>query len=128
VIAVYGKRGVGKSSLLRQIQAMALGDFSLPQKAGLFGIVPEKPRRYYSLLYYTVYYQCDALIANAQELILRLCNDTDPEDGLLRLVPDKGKELIEFSRSDERSRVRPETTEMGCQGHRSREVRFPRRR
>jgi hypothetical protein len=80
VIAVYGKRGVGKSSLLRQIQAMALGDFSLPQKAGLFSIVPEKPRRYYA-----VYYQCDALIANAQELILRLCNDTDPEDGLLRL-------------------------------------------
>ena len=32
-------------------------------------------------------------------MLLRLCIDTDPEDGLLRLVPDKGKELIEFSRS-----------------------------
>jgi hypothetical protein len=98
LIAVYGKRGVGKSSLLRQIQAMALGDFSLPQKAGLYGLVPSHPRRYY-----TVYSQCDALISNAQELILRLCNDTDPEDGLLRLVPDKGKELVEFSRSADAS-------------------------
>jgi hypothetical protein len=96
LIAVYGKRGVGKSSLLRQIQAMALGDFSLPQKAGLYGLLPQNPRRYY-----TVYYQCDALINNAQDLILRLCNDTDPEDGLLRLVPDNGKELVEFSRSAE---------------------------
>jgi hypothetical protein len=98
LIAVYGKRGVGKSSLLRQIQAMALGDFSLPQKAGLYGLVPRDPRRYY-----TVYYQCDALISNAEDLILRLCNDTDPEDGLLRLVPDTGKEYMEFSRSNETS-------------------------
>jgi Cdc6-like AAA superfamily ATPase len=96
MIAVFGKRGVGKSSLLRQIQSMALGDFSLPQRAGIYAQVPTQPRRYY-----TVYYQCDSLIANAQDLILRLCNDTDPEDGLLRLIPDAGKELVEFSRSDD---------------------------
>lgn len=32
---------------------------------------------------------------------LRLCNDTDEEDGLLRLVPDSGKELVEFSRTND---------------------------
>ena len=34
LIAVYGKRGVGKSSLLRQIQQMALGDYTLRAKRG----------------------------------------------------------------------------------------------
>jgi Cdc6-like AAA superfamily ATPase len=96
LIAVYGKRGVGKSSLLRQIQKMGAGDYSLAQKAGVYHMVPSRPRRYY-----TVYYQCDALIADANDLFLRLCNDTDDEDGLLRLVPDQGKELVEFSRTEE---------------------------
>jgi AAA+ ATPase superfamily predicted ATPase len=96
LIAVYGKRGVGKSSLLRQIQKMGAGDYSLAHRAGVHHMVPSKHRRYY-----TVYYQCDGLIKNANDLLLRLCNDTDNEDGLLRLVPDKGKELVEFSRTDE---------------------------
>jgi AAA ATPase domain len=98
VIAVYGKRGVGKTSLVRQIQQMANGNYDIAQKAGLAHLIPHKPRRYY-----TVYYACDSNINNTDELIKRLCNDTDPEDGLLRLVPDAGKELTEFSRSDEAS-------------------------
>ena len=35
LISVFGKRGVGKSSLLRQIQQMALGEYTLAKKAGL---------------------------------------------------------------------------------------------
>ncbi|HEV7268737.1 MAG TPA: AAA family ATPase [Falsiroseomonas sp.] len=96
LIAVYGKRGVGKSSLLRQIQKMATGDYNIAQKAGLYHLIPPAPKRYY-----TVYYQCDSLIQDAKDLFLRLCNDTDQEDGLLRLVPDKGKEVVEFSRGEE---------------------------
>ena len=94
LIAVFGKRGVGKSSLMRQIQLMANGDYEIVTRAGLHHLIPEKPRTYY-----TVYYTCDSEISNSEDLLLRLCTDTDPEDGLLRLVPDKGKELIEFSRS-----------------------------
>ena len=67
---------------------MATGDYGLAQRAGVYHMVPAKPRRYY-----TVYYQCDGLIKNANDLLLRLCNDTDEEDGLLRLVPDQGKNL-----------------------------------
>jgi hypothetical protein len=31
----------------------------------------------------------------------RMCNDQQPEDGLLRLVPDDGKQLVEFTRTKE---------------------------
>lgn len=96
LIAIFGKRGVGKSSLMRQIQLMSVGDFSLPQRAGLFHLVPDKPRTYY-----TVFYTCDSSIENTETLLRRLCTDSDPDDGLLRLVPDKGKQLQEFSRSSE---------------------------
>jgi ABC-type transport system involved in cytochrome c biogenesis ATPase subunit len=57
LITVFGKRGVGKSSLLRQIQQMALGEYALAKKAGLTHLIPAKPRTYL-----TVYYSCDSLI------------------------------------------------------------------
>jgi Cdc6-like AAA superfamily ATPase len=98
LLAVYGRRGVGKSSLLRQIQSMANGDYTIASKAGQYHLVPKNPRKYY-----TVYYTCDAIIPDANGLLARLCNDQHPEDGLLRLVPDKGKELIEFTRAEEGS-------------------------
>jgi hypothetical protein len=91
-------RGVGKSSLLRQIQEMANGNYNIVRKAGLGHLIPRKVRTYY-----TVHYACDARISNTDDLLRRLCNDTDVEDGLLRLVPDSGKELTEFARSDEAS-------------------------
>jgi hypothetical protein len=96
LIAIYGKRGVGKSSLLRQIQNMALGDYGLPKKAGLHKEIPDRPRRYLS-----VYYSCDSLIKNGTGLLQRLCTDQNEEDGLLRLVPNDGKEIVEFTRSKE---------------------------
>ncbi|URV26175.1 AAA family ATPase [Burkholderia gladioli] len=96
LISVFGKRGVGKSSLLRQIQQMALGDYTLAKRAGLSHLVPSKPRKYL-----TVYYSCDSLISDGKDLLTRLCNDQSEEDSLLRLVPNDGKEITEFSRSKE---------------------------
>ncbi|MEN6348265.1 MAG: hypothetical protein ABFD08_02560 [Syntrophomonas sp.] len=96
LIAVYGKRGVGKSSLMRQIQQMALGDYTLARKTGLNTEIPTKPRTYL-----TVYYICDSMISNIEGLLTRLCNDQNDEDGLLRLIPDDGKEITEFTRSKE---------------------------
>ena len=96
LIAVYGKRGVGKSSLLRQVQQIALGNYNLVRKAKLGHIIPKTPRTYL-----TVYYTCDSIIKGAPDLLSRLCNDQNEEDGLLRLVPDDGKDIIEFSRTKE---------------------------
>ncbi|MBX6361913.1 MAG: ATP-binding protein [Acidobacterium ailaaui] len=98
LVAIYGKRGVGKSSLARQLQQIALGDYSLLKHANLLHIVPEKPRKYL-----TVYYTCDSIICDVKDLLQRLLNDQNQEDGLLRLVPDDGKELVEFSRVEELS-------------------------
>lgn len=96
LIAVYGKRGVGKSSLVRQIQQMALGDYTLAKRAGLARLIPARPRKYL-----TVYYACDSMITDGRMLLSRLCNDQSSEDGLLRLVPDEGKEIVEFTRAKE---------------------------
>ena len=96
LIAVFGKRGVGKSSLLRQLQQMALGDYALVKHAGLTHLIPDRPRTYL-----TVYYACDSMIDTGEELLQRLCNDQHHEDGLLRLVPDDGKEIVQFTRSKE---------------------------
>ena len=46
LIAVYGKRGVGKSSLMRQLQQLATGDYTLLKKARLSHLIPERPRTY----------------------------------------------------------------------------------
>src|SRR5262249_50491977 len=51
--------------------------------------------------YLTVYYACDSMIADGKALLSRLVNDQNAEDGLLRLVPDDGKEVVEFTRAKE---------------------------
>lgn len=98
LISVFGKRGVGKSSLLRQIQQMALGEYALAKRAGLAHLIPARPRSYL-----TVYYSCDSLIKDGKDLLSRLCNDQNADDSLLRLVPNDGKEIVEFSRTKEAS-------------------------
>lgn len=96
LLAIYGKRGVGKSSLLRQVQQMALGDYTLATNAGLHHEIPQNPRKYL-----TVFYTCDSIIESGEALVSRLCNDQNEEDGLLRLVPHDGKEIVEFTRAKE---------------------------
>ncbi|MFT3962225.1 hypothetical protein [Propionivibrio sp.] len=96
LISVFGKRGVGKSSLLRQIQQMALGEYTLAKRAGLAHLIPARPRTYL-----TVYYSCDSLIKDGKDLLARLCNDQNADDSLLRLIPNDGKEIVEFTRSKE---------------------------
>ena len=75
---------------------MALGEYALARRAGLVHLIPQRPRTYL-----TVYYSCDSLIKDGKDLLSRLCNDQSAEDSLLRLVPNDGKEIVEFTRSKE---------------------------
>lgn len=77
---------------------MALGDYALAKRAGLAHQIPERPKTYL-----TVFYTCDSMIKDGRDLLSRLCNDQNEEDGLLRLVPNDGKEIIEFTRTKEAS-------------------------
>lgn len=97
LIGIHGKRGVGKSSLARQIQQIAIGNYTSIKNAGIIHELDKKTAR----KYLTIYYQCDAMIDDPKGLIQRLLNDQSDEDGLLRLVPNEGKEIVEFSRVDE---------------------------
>ncbi|WP_340103803.1 ATP-binding protein [Rhodohalobacter sp. 8-1] len=96
LIGIHGKRGVGKSSLARQIQQIAVGNYKTLINSGLKHEIPERSREYV-----TVYYQCDSIIKNVEDLLERLLNDQNDSDGLLRLIPNEGKEIVEFSRADE---------------------------
>jgi Cdc6-like AAA superfamily ATPase len=61
LITVYGKRGVGKSSMLRQLQRMATGDYTLAKQAGLHHLIPPKAAQLPNCLLYVrfTYPECD---------------------------------------------------------------------
>lgn len=96
LIAIYGMRGIGKSSLARQLQKIAEGDYTLLRSAGLEHLLPEQTRSYE-----TVYYTCDSTIKDCAQLLTRLINDADPENGLARLVPDRGRAVVEIQKTSE---------------------------
>ncbi len=75
---------------------MALGDYTIVKRGRIIHEVPSKLRSYV-----TVFYTCDSMIADGPDLLKRLCNDQDDQDGLLRLVPNDGKEHTELSRTTE---------------------------
>ena len=43
------------------------------------------------------------MISGGEGLLTRLCNDQNDEDGFVRLVPEDGRELVEFTRSGDTS-------------------------
>jgi Cdc6-like AAA superfamily ATPase len=77
-IVLYGQRGVGKSSLARQLAKMATNDNELISRLS--------QRPYEPLDFVPVYLACDDSIKNIEMLMLRLLSD---EDALAPWVPFK---------------------------------------
>jgi len=66
-IVIYGNRGVGKSSLARVLERMALGDAEVLER------VEHKPAKAFDFL--TVYFACDDSVRDIPHLLLRLLSD-----------------------------------------------------
>ncbi|MDD5383474.1 MAG: ATP-binding protein [Gallionella sp.] len=77
-IVMYGQRGVGKSSLARQLAKLAVND------AELIARLKQKP--FETLDFVPIYIACDDSIRNIEMLMLRLLSD---EDALASWVPFK---------------------------------------
>lgn len=77
-IVIYGKRGVGKSSLARQLEKLARGHDAVMDR------LQHKPAKGHDFL--PIYFRCDDSIRSIPDLLLRLLND---ERGLAPWVPYK---------------------------------------
>ncbi len=77
-IVMYGQRGVGKSSLARQLAKLAINDTDL--------ITRLKQKPFETLDFVPVYISCDDSIKNIETLMLRLLSD---EDALAPWIPFK---------------------------------------
>jgi len=78
-VCIYGKRGVGKSSIAKQLRLVASGYPTLTDMIG-------HPELFYQDLFCmpSVYFYCDDTIENANDLFRKLLSDRDSLDGIAR--------------------------------------------
>ena len=88
-IAIVGNRGIGKTSLARQVVAIASGDNSLLTKLGINA--PEK------LDFVPVYFACGNGIANVDALLERLLTTQAALAGWVYDVPKAKKEIVSYT-------------------------------
>jgi hypothetical protein len=84
-VAVVGNRGIGKTSLARQIGNIASGDMSLLER---LGITPDRP-----LDFLTVYFACGTTVRDVQDLLERLLTTTSCLGDWIYDVPKAKKEI-----------------------------------
>ncbi len=84
-IAIIGNRGIGKTSLARQIVNLANGDNELLNKLGL----PYEDR----LDFLSMYYACDNSVSNCQELLERLLTKRDCLSDWIYDIPAARREI-----------------------------------
>lgn len=94
VLVIYGLRGVGKSSIAHQIEAIAKGSKTLPKA---LGIGPLLPRR--SFDYIVIYTKCDSYVKNIKDLIGRLLFGDESNPSLFSLTYANDKYLKEFKKT-----------------------------
>lgn len=95
-LSVYGLRGVGKSSIARQIARIATGDNTLPRT---LDIVRLMPNRGFDFLVH--YFQCDKFVTDVKSLLQRLVFGDDSNSSLFALTKGGDRRLVEFKRAIE---------------------------
>ncbi|MFA8437037.1 MAG: hypothetical protein ACEPOZ_21230 [Marinifilaceae bacterium] len=87
-IVVNGLRGVGKSSIAKQIKLIAEGSTELPELFNLDRLIPNK-----GFDFITLYHTCDSFVLNVHDLIKRLIFGDNNNPSLLEYTKTGDKRL-----------------------------------
>ena len=92
-LAIYGPRGVGKSSISYQIKGIAEGKSGLPKRLGLAEKLPKR-----GFNYIVHYCRCDDFIANIGDLLKRLAFGDNHNRSLFSFTKGGEKRLAAFKK------------------------------
>jgi hypothetical protein len=95
-LAIFGLRGVGKTSIAYQIKLIAEGNRVLP---GIFHLEQLIPRRGFNFIVH--YVRCDGFIKNIGDLLRRLMFGDEANPSLFSITKLGDRRLKEFSRTME---------------------------
>jgi hypothetical protein len=93
-IAIFGLRGVGKSSIGYQIKLIAEGNKTLPSSLGLERNLPKS-----GFDYIVHYYTSDGFVTNISDLFKRMLFGDEKNPSLFTLTKSGEKQLTEFKRT-----------------------------
>lgn len=93
-LAIFGLRGVGKSSIAHQIKLIAEGNQTLPISLGLEKTLPSKPFNYIVHRYVS-----DGFVLNISDLLKRVLFGDEANASLFSLTKAGDKQLAEFKRT-----------------------------
>lgn len=93
-LAIHGLRGVGKSSMAKQIILIAEGDKTLAKSSNLDRFIPNK-----GLNFLTIYTTCDSFTKNTSDIIKRLIFGDNNSDGLLSMTSAGDKKIENIKES-----------------------------
>ena len=92
-IAIFGLRGVGKSSIAFQIKNIAEGDIRLPRMFAIQKLIPKK-----GFDYIVHYYKVDKFVKNVNDLLKRILFGDESNPSLFSLTKGGDRKLEEFRR------------------------------
>lgn len=92
-LAVFGLRGVGKSSIALQIKNIAEGDVTLPKMLAIERLLP---RRGFDFIVH--YYKSDKFVKNVSDLFKRILFGDESNPSLFSLTKSGDRKLDEFRR------------------------------
>lgn len=95
-LAIYGLRGVGKSSIAQQIKNVSQGDKTLIRMHDLEKFLPRK-----GFNYLTHFVSCDSYVKDINTLIKRIMFGDDENPSLLSLTKEGSKKAEEIRKSAE---------------------------
>jgi Cdc6-like AAA superfamily ATPase len=90
-LVVHGLRGVGKTSIARQLEAIAEGNDTLPNMMGLDRIIPRD-----GFNYKVQYVSCDEFVRDITDLIERILFSDDENESLFSLTNTGERKISEI--------------------------------